>query len=90
MALIKGYVSTLRRDDADWDPEIVQDSLEVIEEEADRLTGMIENLLDASRLQAGGLALKRSDLFPAGAGNAHRRTHANPNHQPHDRGRFSG
>ena len=62
VALIKGYVSTLRRDDASWDPEIVQDSLEVIEEEADRLAGMIENLLDASRLQAGGLAIKRTDI----------------------------
>ena len=62
VALIKGYVSTLRRDDARWDPEIVQDSLEVIEEEADRLAGMIENLLDASRLQAGGLAIKRMDV----------------------------
>ncbi len=62
VALIKGYVSTLRRDDANWDPEIVQDSLEVIEEEADRLAGMIENLLDATRLQAGGLPIKRADI----------------------------
>jgi signal transduction histidine kinase len=62
VALIKGYVSTLRREDARWDPEIVQDSLAVIEEEADRLAGMIENLLDASRLQAGGLSIKRSDV----------------------------
>ena len=62
VALIKGYVSTLRREDAAWDPEIVQDSLEVIEEESDRLAGLIENLLDASRLQAGGVALKRSDV----------------------------
>ena len=62
VALIKGYVSTLRREDAQWDAEIVQDSLAVIEEEADRLAGLIENLLDASRLQAGGLSLKRSDL----------------------------
>lgn len=62
VALIKGYVSTLRREDAHWDPAIVQDSLQVIEEEADRLAGLIENLLDASRLQAGGLVLKRSDV----------------------------
>lgn len=62
VALIKGYVSTLRRDDAEWDPSIVADSLEVIEEEADRLTLLIENLLDASRLQAGGLSIKRADL----------------------------
>lgn len=62
IALIKGYVSTLRREDATWDPAIVQDSLAVIEEEADRLTGLIENLLDASRLQSGMLPIKRSDV----------------------------
>jgi K+-sensing histidine kinase KdpD len=63
VALIKGYVSTLRRKDARWNKSVVQDSLAVIEEEADRLTRMIENLLDASRLQAGGLPIKRSDVF---------------------------
>jgi signal transduction histidine kinase len=62
VALIKGYVSTLRREDASWDPEIIADSLQVIEEEADRLTSLIENLLDASRLQAGGIILKRTDV----------------------------
>jgi signal transduction histidine kinase len=34
----------------------------VIEEEADRLTDLIENLLDASRLQAGALAISQSDV----------------------------
>ncbi len=62
VALIKGYVSTLRREDATWDREIVHDSLEVIEEETDRLTELIENLLDASRLQAGALAINLSDV----------------------------
>jgi PAS domain S-box-containing protein len=62
VALIKGYVSTLRREDAKWNREIVQDSLEVIEEESDRLAEMIENLLDATRLQAGGLKLNLIDL----------------------------
>jgi len=62
VALIKGYVGTLRREDANWDREIVKDSLAVIEEEADRLTNMIENLLDASRLQAGGLTINPSDV----------------------------
>jgi signal transduction histidine kinase len=61
VALIKGYVSTLRREDARWDKKVVRESLKVIEEEADRLTGLIENLLDASRLQAGGLTIKKSD-----------------------------
>lgn len=62
VALIKGYVATLRRDDVQWDSAIVQDSLQVIEEEADRLTELIENLLEASRLQAGGLQLHFSEI----------------------------
>jgi K+-sensing histidine kinase KdpD len=63
VALIKGYVGTLRREDADWDRDIVNDSLKVIEEEADRLTTLIEDLLDSTRLQSGALKLKRSDVF---------------------------
>ena len=62
VALIKGYVGTLRREDVSWDSEIVQDSLEVIEEEADRLAELIENLLDASRLQAGGFSLNLAEI----------------------------
>jgi signal transduction histidine kinase len=63
VTLIKGYVSTLRREDARWDTSIVQESLSIIEEEADRLGSLIEDMLDASRLQAGGLSIKRSDVF---------------------------
>lgn len=62
VALIKGYVGTLRREDTTWDSTIVQESLQVIEEEADRLSGYIENLLDATRLQASGFTVNKSDL----------------------------
>ncbi|MBI4760073.1 MAG: ATP-binding protein [Chloroflexota bacterium] len=62
VALIKGYASTLRRDDAKWDKATINESLAVIEEEADRLSKMIDDLLDASRLQAGGLSLNRADV----------------------------
>ena len=62
VALIKGYASTLRRDDAKWDKATISDSLAVIEEEADRLSKMIDDLLDASRLQAGGLSLNKADV----------------------------
>ncbi|MDX1435759.1 MAG: ATP-binding protein [Anaerolineales bacterium] len=62
VALIKGYVSTLRREDATWDRAVLDDGLMVIEEETDRLSEMIENLLDASRFQAGGISLKLADL----------------------------
>ncbi len=63
VTLIKGYASTLRRDDAKWDKRTISDSLAVIEEEADRLSKMIDDLLDASRLQAGGLSLNRGDVL---------------------------
>jgi signal transduction histidine kinase len=62
VALIKGYVGTLRREDATWERDVIKDSLAVIEEEADRLTELIENLLDATRLQNGTLSLNRSDV----------------------------
>jgi signal transduction histidine kinase len=61
--LIKGYVSTLRREDASWDPRVVDESLKVIEEEADHLGDLIEDLLDASRLQANSVSLKRTEIF---------------------------
>ena len=62
VALIKGYASTLRRDDAKWDKRTISDSLTVIEDEADRLSKLVDDLLDASRLQAGGLTLNRADV----------------------------
>jgi PAS domain S-box-containing protein len=62
VALIKGYVGTLRREDAAWDPVVVKDSLAVIEEEADHLASLIDDLLDASRIQAGGLEFTISDI----------------------------
>lgn len=57
VALIKGYAGTLRRDDAQWDAATMQHGLSVIEEEADRLGDLIENLLAASKLQANGMRL---------------------------------
>jgi PAS domain S-box-containing protein len=62
VALIKGYASTLRRPDVQWERSVVEDSLSVIEEEADRLTSLIDDLLDASRLQAGGLTPHYGDV----------------------------
>ncbi|RMH00895.1 MAG: PAS domain S-box protein [Chloroflexi bacterium] len=61
VSIIKGYASTLRRQDARWSPEVLQESLTVIEEEADNLNDLIDNLLEASRLQAGTFSLEISD-----------------------------
>jgi PAS domain S-box-containing protein len=62
VALIKGYVGTLRREDATWNQQILDDSLAVIEDEADRLAELIENLLDATRLEAGVLSINATDF----------------------------
>jgi PAS domain S-box-containing protein len=62
VSLIKGYAGTLRREDANWDETTLQQSLAVIEEESDRLNDLIDNLLEASRLQAGGLELNIEEM----------------------------
>jgi signal transduction histidine kinase len=62
VALIKGYAGTLLRKDACWDAETLNEGLTVIEEESDRLTRLIDNLLDASRIQAGVLKLELGDV----------------------------
>ncbi|MEM7538820.1 MAG: ATP-binding protein [Chloroflexota bacterium] len=62
VALIKGYAQTLARPDATWDAETARQGLQIIEEEADRLEGLINNLLDASRIQASGLRLDYADV----------------------------
>lgn len=63
VAIIKGYASTLNLEGADWDEEVIHESLKVIEEEADRLTVMINDLLDASRLNSGTLKLYKTDIL---------------------------
>ncbi|MGD2104191.1 MAG: ATP-binding protein [Anaerolineae bacterium] len=62
VALIQGYAETLLRKDARWDPKTRQESLEVILEESDRLHHLIDNLLDASRLEAGKLPLEKEPV----------------------------
>jgi signal transduction histidine kinase len=57
VSIIKGYASTLSRPDIEWKRDLVMDGLRVIEEEADRLSDLIENLLDTTRLQSGRLTL---------------------------------
>jgi signal transduction histidine kinase len=52
----------LARPDAEWDAATARQSLEIIEEEADRLEALINNLLDVSRIQASGLRLDYADV----------------------------
>ncbi len=53
LASIKAAVSSLRSPDVRWDPADEAELLAAIEESADRLDGLVANLLDMSRLQTG-------------------------------------
>ena len=58
LAGIKASVSTLRQTDVDWSQQERDDLLATIEDSVDRLDGVVRNLLDASRLQAGMLSVQ--------------------------------
>ena len=62
VSIIKGYAGTLGRPDVTPDPDFIRESAQIIEEEADRLTELIDNLLDASRIQAGALSMETQPL----------------------------
>ncbi len=50
---IKGFASTLLAEDVVWDAEQQRDFLQTINEEANKLGGLIEHLLDLSKMDAG-------------------------------------
>ncbi len=62
IAIIKSYADTMLRDDVSWDKETIVDSFATIEEESDRLSKLVNNLLYASRIEAGGLEMRRSPV----------------------------
>ncbi len=70
LASIKASASSLRQDDIEWSPQDEAAFLETIEDETDRLTALVSNLLDMSRLQAGVLQptlrpVNLEDVVPA-------------------------
>jgi PAS domain S-box-containing protein len=63
---IKGYASSLLQPDVEWDPETQRDFIASIERQADRLARLIGDLLEISRLDAGGVTrLERAPVPPA-------------------------
>jgi signal transduction histidine kinase len=62
LGLIKGYVGTLLRRDAPLDEATREEFLQVIDEETDRLTELVTNLLDMSRIEAGTLRIERRPI----------------------------
>lgn len=52
LGFIKGYTTTLLRADTSWDEKTRREFLTIIDEEADHLTELIENVLESARLQS--------------------------------------
>ena len=66
LASIKGFATTLLRQDVVWDEDSRRDFLGIIDEESDRLSELISNLLDMSRIEAGTLRVEpeSTELIP--------------------------
>lgn len=62
LGFIKGYATTLLREDTNWDYATRREFLQVIDEESDRLMELIDNLLDSSRLQTGTLRMQIQEV----------------------------
>ena len=62
LGFIKGYSTSLLRQDTSWDAETTQEFLTIIDEEADRLSLLIENVLESARLQSKTLPLRFQPL----------------------------
>jgi signal transduction histidine kinase len=66
LASIKGFATTLLREDVEWDEASRHEFLSIIDKESDRLSELIGNLLDMSRIEAGTLRMEPepTDLSP--------------------------
>jgi len=62
LGFIKGYSTSLLRQDTNWDEETQKEFLTIIDEEADRLSLLIENVLESARLQSKTLPLRFQPL----------------------------
>ena len=62
LGFIKGYSTSLLRQDTSWDEETQKEFLMIIDEEADRLSLLIENVLESARLQSKTLPLRFNPL----------------------------
>ena len=62
LASIKASVTSLLADDVEWPPEVARQFSTTIDQETDRLTVLVGNLLDMSRLTTGALPVRQVDV----------------------------
>jgi signal transduction histidine kinase len=62
LGFIKGYTTTLLRQDTTWDPATQLEFLNIIDEEADLLSEQIENLLNSFRLKSRTIEIKPTKI----------------------------
>lgn len=57
LASIKGYATTLLAEDVEWDTASQREFLTIISDETDRLSALVNSLLDLSRIESGHLTV---------------------------------
>jgi len=63
LTLIKGYSTSLLRQDTSWDEETQQEFLQIIDEKTDELRDLIDKLLQSAKLEAGALKLEKEPVL---------------------------
>jgi K+-sensing histidine kinase KdpD len=63
LSCIKGYITTLMREDVTWDPATEKEFMNIIVEETDHIESLIDNLLDSSTFSwKGEIELKKEPI----------------------------
>ncbi len=63
LTLIKGYSTSLLRQNVSWDEETQQEFLQIIDEKTDELRDLIDKLLQSAKLEAGALKLEKEPVL---------------------------
>lgn len=63
LGFIKGYATTLLRDDTEWSDEARREFLTIIDEETDHLHVLIDDLMDSYQLQSGTLRFQHQTVI---------------------------
>jgi signal transduction histidine kinase/HAMP domain-containing protein len=63
LTLIKGYSTSLLRQNVHWDEETQREFLQIVDEKTDQLRDLIDKLLQSAKLEAGALKLEKEPVL---------------------------